>query len=182
MGLYVWVMSGDMHNFYNICTKWLLSLSFTTEMAASLYLQKSRKSRDLQRNKDYLYLICVYVYEVHRQFYGVLIRSPEQGSMPNGYSLYSTSTGNEVVSRKQGTKQGEKATVVKAGDPEEQVADTKILRTLVKYLWMKDNPEFRWRVIAALGFLVGGKVGAIFCNFLLFCSALIVLHCSHVLY
>ncbi|KAG5567115.1 hypothetical protein RHGRI_002624 [Rhododendron griersonianum] len=80
------------------------------------------------------------------------------GSMPNGYSLYSTSMGSEVVSRKQGTKQGEKATVVKVGDPGEQVADTKILRTLVKYLWMKDNPEFRWRVIAALGFLVGGKV------------------------
>ncbi|KAF7153530.1 hypothetical protein RHSIM_Rhsim01G0244900 [Rhododendron simsii] len=80
------------------------------------------------------------------------------GSMPNGYSLYSTSMGTEVASRKQGTKQGEKATVVKAGHPEEQVADTKILRTLVKYLWMKDNPEFRWRVIAALGFLVGGKV------------------------
>ncbi|CAN1795494.1 ABC transporter B family member 25, mitochondrial [Linum perenne] len=39
-----------------------------------------------------------------------------------------------------------------------QVADTKILRTLVSYLWMKDNFEFRLRVIAALSFLVGAKV------------------------
>ncbi|MED6204420.1 ABC transporter B member 25 [Stylosanthes scabra] len=34
----------------------------------------------------------------------------------------------------------------------------KILRTLASYLWMKDNPEFRFRVVAALGFLVGAKV------------------------
>lgn len=81
--------------------------------------------------------------------------------MPNGYSLLSTSTGSDLVGKNQDTKQRGKATAVKKGDPEEHVADTKILRTLVKYLWMKDNPEFRWRVIAALGFLVGGKVGAI---------------------
>lgn len=34
----------------------------------------------------------------------------------------------------------------------------KILRTLASYLWMKDNLEFRLRVVAALGFLVGAKV------------------------
>lgn len=34
----------------------------------------------------------------------------------------------------------------------------KILSTLAKYLWSKDNPEFRFRVIMALGFLVGAKV------------------------
>ncbi|KAJ0076101.1 hypothetical protein Patl1_35077 [Pistacia atlantica] len=34
----------------------------------------------------------------------------------------------------------------------------KILRTLASYLWMKDNVEFRLRVITALGFLVGAKV------------------------
>ncbi|XP_031255468.1 ABC transporter B family member 25, mitochondrial-like [Pistacia vera] len=39
-----------------------------------------------------------------------------------------------------------------------QIADMKILRTLASYLWMKDNVEFRLRVITALGFLVGAKV------------------------
>ncbi|PSS14161.1 ABC transporter B family member 25 like, partial [Actinidia chinensis var. chinensis] len=84
-------------------------------------------------------------------------RRPQQpGSMPNGYALYSTSTGNEVV--KQGANQGQTATVAKERNSGVQVADTKILSTLVKYLWMKDNLEFRLRVIAALGFLVGAKV------------------------
>lgn len=39
-----------------------------------------------------------------------------------------------------------------------QVADVKILRVLASYLWMKDNLEFRFRVIAALFLLVGAKV------------------------
>ncbi|XP_017983673.1 PREDICTED: ABC transporter B family member 25, mitochondrial isoform X2 [Theobroma cacao] len=34
----------------------------------------------------------------------------------------------------------------------------KILRTLAGYLWMKDNLEFRLRVMTALGFLVGAKL------------------------
>jgi len=42
--------------------------------------------------------------------------------------------------------------------PDGKVADVKILRTLASYLWMKDNFEFRVRVIAALGLLVGAKV------------------------
>ncbi|XP_057474147.1 ABC transporter B family member 25, mitochondrial isoform X2 [Actinidia eriantha] len=87
-------------------------------------------------------------------------RPPQQpGSLPNGYALYSTSTGNDVV--KQGANQGQSAIVAKVAKERnsgEQVADTKILSTLVKYLWMKDNLEFRLRVIAALGFLVGAKV------------------------
>ncbi|EEF29455.1 ABC transporter B family member 25, mitochondrial isoform X2 [Ricinus communis] len=41
---------------------------------------------------------------------------------------------------------------------DKQVADMKILRTLASYLWMKDNLEFRLRVITALAFLVGAKV------------------------
>lgn len=40
----------------------------------------------------------------------------------------------------------------------EQVGDVQIFRTLASYLWMKDNYEFRLRVITALGFLVGAKV------------------------
>ncbi|KAL9462598.1 hypothetical protein AB3S75_000574 [Citrus x aurantiifolia] len=48
--------------------------------------------------------------------------------------------------------------VTKSNDPEQQIADMKILRTLASYLWMKDNFEFRLRVITALGFLVAAKV------------------------
>lgn len=43
----------------------------------------------------------------------------------------------------------------------EQIPDAKIMQTLAKYLWMKDNFEFRMRVIAALGFLVGAKVNMV---------------------
>lgn len=45
-----------------------------------------------------------------------------------------------------------------SSDSDSAMADMKILRTLAGYLWMRDNPEFRFRVIAALGFLVGAKV------------------------
>ncbi|KAL9459714.1 hypothetical protein AB3S75_003004 [Citrus x aurantiifolia] len=48
--------------------------------------------------------------------------------------------------------------VTKSNAPEQQIADMKILRTLASYLWMKDNFEFRLRVITALGFLVAAKV------------------------
>ncbi|XP_034908356.1 ABC transporter B family member 25, mitochondrial isoform X2 [Populus alba] len=40
----------------------------------------------------------------------------------------------------------------------QQLADMKILRTLASYLWIKDNPEFRLRVLLALGFLLVAKV------------------------
>ncbi|XP_039113937.1 ABC transporter B family member 25, mitochondrial isoform X2 [Dioscorea cayenensis subsp. rotundata] len=40
----------------------------------------------------------------------------------------------------------------------QDIPDIKILRTLGKYLWLKDNAEFRLRVIFALGLLVGAKV------------------------
>ncbi|CAB4282005.1 unnamed protein product [Prunus armeniaca] len=47
---------------------------------------------------------------------------------------------------------------VSKGTSVEQITNVKIFRTLASYLWMKDNYEFRIRVIAALGFLVGAKV------------------------
>ncbi|KAL5580465.1 hypothetical protein UlMin_012907 [Ulmus minor] len=59
---------------------------------------------------------------------------------------------------KDGGEQSKATKIVKKGPQDQQVADIKILRTLVGYLWMKDNPEFRLRVITALGFLVGAKV------------------------
>uniref|UniRef100_A0A7N0VD58 Uncharacterized protein n=1 Tax=Kalanchoe fedtschenkoi TaxID=63787 RepID=A0A7N0VD58_KALFE len=40
----------------------------------------------------------------------------------------------------------------------EQITNTQILQTLARYLWLKDNFEFRLRVGTALGFLVGAKV------------------------
>lgn len=48
---------------------------------------------------------------------------------------------------------------------ETQVADANIIRTFASYLWMKDNLEFRLRVVTAVGFLVGAKVGNVFVNF-----------------
>ncbi|PQQ02341.1 ABC transporter B family member 25 mitochondrial [Prunus yedoensis var. nudiflora] len=47
---------------------------------------------------------------------------------------------------------------VSKGTSVKQITNVKIFRTLASYLWMKDNYEFRIRVIAALGFLVGAKV------------------------
>ncbi|GMP48819.1 hypothetical protein CsSME_00016041 [Camellia sinensis var. sinensis] len=61
--------------------------------------------------------------------------SLEQGSMPNGFALFSTSAGSDAVGRKQGAKQEQTTTVAKRGASGEQVADTKILRTLVPFLF-----------------------------------------------
>lgn len=74
----------------------------------------------------------------------------------DGRALFSTST-------KDGGSQSQKATSPTIAKPppslpDGQVADVKILRTLASYLWMKDNLEFRVRVVAALGLLVGAKV------------------------
>ncbi|KAI4368934.1 hypothetical protein MLD38_017434 [Melastoma candidum] len=62
----------------------------------------------------------------------------------NGRAPYSTST-----------TAGEKLSTHKK---ETQVADVNIIRSLASYLWMKDNSEFRLRVVAAIGLLVGAKV------------------------
>lgn len=83
----------------------------------------------------------------------------------NGSSLFSTSSGDNSDNKESGKKQSKDSSVVRKGPQDEQVADIKILQTLAGYLWMKDNPEFRWRVIAALGFLVGAKVSCSNLNF-----------------
>ncbi|CAK9152158.1 unnamed protein product, partial [Ilex paraguariensis] len=72
--------------------------------------------------------------------------------------MFSTSTGGDVMGAKQDAKQVKSTTVVKGVVSEEGIPSTKILCTLAKYLWMKDNLEFRLRVVAALGFLVAAKV------------------------
>ncbi|CAK9134887.1 unnamed protein product [Ilex paraguariensis] len=79
----------------------------------------------------------------------------DSGQMPNGHALFSTSTEGDArpAARK------EKSTTITKGDVSgEQITNTKILSTLARYLWMRDTIEFRWRVMAALSFLVGAKV------------------------
>lgn len=78
--------------------------------------------------------------------------SSRKGMRPKVYALFSTASGN-VNESKQTMKQKNSQDV--KGD---RAADMKILTTLAKYLWLKDNLEFRLRVVAALGFLVGAKV------------------------
>lgn len=73
----------------------------------------------------------------------------------SGRALYSTSTSEPG---KVSTPNQPTPPPPASGKNESRVADMKILRTLASYLWMKDNLEFRLRVVAALGFLVGAKV------------------------
>ncbi|XP_010695797.2 ABC transporter B family member 25, mitochondrial [Beta vulgaris subsp. vulgaris] len=69
-----------------------------------------------------------------------------------GYALLSTSAGDI-----NGAKQAINKNI--SGDVKvDNISDMKMLTTLAKYLWSKDNFEFRVRVIAAVGFLVGAKV------------------------
>ncbi|XP_073300950.1 ABC transporter B family member 25, mitochondrial [Primulina huaijiensis] len=69
------------------------------------------------------------------------------GSTPNGYALFSSET-----------EQKSTAPLKKVGASGELVTDSKIISTLAKYLWMKENVEFRLRVITALVLLIGAKV------------------------
>lgn len=41
---------------------------------------------------------------------------------------------------------------------DDKIADMTIFRTLVKYLWAKDNLEYRLRFVSALVLLAGAKV------------------------
>ena len=74
--------------------------------------------------------------------------------MLNGRLLFSSSasSNDDDKSRNKASSSASPITVRR------QVADLKILRTLAGYLWMKDNLEFRLRVMTALGFLVGAKL------------------------
>ncbi|XP_071738016.1 ABC transporter B family member 25, mitochondrial-like [Rutidosis leptorrhynchoides] len=76
----------------------------------------------------------------------------QPGSVPNGFASLSTSSGAQGA--KKSKEEDEKNFATKG----ENISNTKILGTLAKYLWMKDNVEFRLRVLSALGFLVGAKV------------------------
>ncbi|PWA44584.1 ABC transporter of the mitochondrion 3 [Artemisia annua] len=78
----------------------------------------------------------------------------KSGSIPKGYASLSTSSGDDAKTTKQNKKE-EETNLVTKGD---KINNAKILSTLAKYLWMKDNTEFRLRVLIAMGFLVGAKV------------------------
>ncbi|CAH9074129.1 unnamed protein product [Cuscuta epithymum] len=75
---------------------------------------------------------------------------------PNGYAMFSTDGGG--LGKKIPVKLEQSGTFVKGVDSNKQITDTKMIGTLVESMWMKDNLEFRLRVVAALCFLVGGKV------------------------
>lgn len=93
-------------------------------------------------------------------------RSDSTGSKPysdsrylhKGHALFSTSAGGITPKPASGAGKQFKNDIVKKESPDDQITDTKILRTLAKYLWLKDNVEFRFRVAVALGLLVGAKV------------------------
>lgn len=83
--------------------------------------------------------------------------------MVNGHAFFSSSTGDDASSKQQQQQQQDITKKSSSSSLEQQqqqqhVADVKILRTLAKYLWLKDNLEFRFRVVTALGFLIGAKV------------------------
>ncbi|KAM0064410.1 putative ABC-type Cd(2+) transporter [Helianthus debilis subsp. tardiflorus] len=81
----------------------------------------------------------------------------KSGCMPNGYASLTTSSDNDAKGKKLNKKweESQKTNLVTKG---ERINNAKILSTLAKYLWMKDNMEFRLRVLTAMGFLVGAKV------------------------
>ncbi|KAL1348647.1 hypothetical protein HN51_024634 [Arachis hypogaea] len=85
----------------------------------------------------------------------------QTSSTVDGRALFSTSTKNDDAAapkQNESTSNKKNASSIVKSASGDQVADMKILRTLASYLWMKENPEFRFRVVAALGFLVGAKV------------------------
>ncbi|OIW04419.1 hypothetical protein TanjilG_32611 [Lupinus angustifolius] len=78
----------------------------------------------------------------------------QPSSSLDGRASFSTSTKTNDGTASKKTS----ASNIAKSPPGKDVADIKILRTLASYIWMKDNLEFRFRVIAALSFLVGAKV------------------------
>lgn len=82
---------------------------------------------------------------------------PYQRCFHTGRALFSSSasvgtTAGEPARKPTGDDVGKTVIV------EEQIGDMKILKTLAKNLWLKDNAEFRYRVAIAMGLLIGAKV------------------------
>ncbi|KAG5585983.1 hypothetical protein H5410_046417 [Solanum commersonii] len=72
----------------------------------------------------------------------------------NGYAMFSTSSTDDTGTKKPLLNKEQTQPATEA----DQISNARIISTLAKYLWMKDNFEFRFRVIAALSLLVGAKV------------------------
>ncbi|KAB5530257.1 hypothetical protein DKX38_020338 [Salix brachista] len=79
-------------------------------------------------------------------------------SVMNDHALFSTMSAPKDKDGVANKAPSSSSVTTATNKPDQQIADTRILRTLASYLWMKDNPEFRLRVVLALGFLVGAKV------------------------
>ncbi|KAJ8649880.1 hypothetical protein MRB53_002903 [Persea americana] len=84
--------------------------------------------------------------------------SHDANLLHRGHAFFSTAANNATDTKQIGAGKPIQKDPVKKGASEEQIADMRILRTLAKYLWLKDNIEFRFRVLIALGLLVGAKV------------------------
>ncbi|KAG9443331.1 hypothetical protein H6P81_014671 [Aristolochia fimbriata] len=82
----------------------------------------------------------------------------DSGLFQRGHAFFSTSAGDITGSKNVGSEKSIQNKAPTKQSAEEHVADTRILRTLAKYLWLKDNFEFRVRIFVALGLLVGAKV------------------------
>ncbi|KAG5111437.1 hypothetical protein JHK82_040660 [Glycine max] len=83
---------------------------------------------------------------------------PVNSSNVDGRALFSTSTKTDDGSQSQKAAASSIGKSSPPPPPGGQAADVKILGTLASYLWMKDNLEFRVRIVAALGLLVGAKI------------------------
>ncbi|RZC44900.1 hypothetical protein C5167_037864 [Papaver somniferum] len=81
----------------------------------------------------------------------------EPNSIHKGYAFFSSSAG-DTSNGKPVEKKIENKIVQKE---KEQAADIRILKTLAKYLWLKDNYEFKLRVVIALGLLIGSKASSV---------------------
>lgn len=79
--------------------------------------------------------------------------------MVNGRISFSTSTPKTSTITDENNNDTKKndAKLVRSAS-QDRVADMNILRTLATYIWVKDNFEFRLRIITAIAFLVGAKV------------------------
>ena len=86
--------------------------------------------------------------------------------MLNGHAFFSTSTPKDkdddaAVNKASSSSSSSSSSITTsaiANKSDQQLTNLKILRTLASYIWMKDNPEFRLRVLLALGFLLVAKV------------------------
>ncbi|KAH0470441.1 hypothetical protein IEQ34_000164 [Dendrobium chrysotoxum] len=80
-------------------------------------------------------------------------------SEPRRHALFSTSAGDVAAEGPAGgTKKEVQNDKIRNESTDDRIADMQILRTLMRNLWLKDNFEFRLRVMVALSLLVGAKV------------------------